>query len=491
VDKNDPVGGLSGIVLPLALAQFVCTYAGTNMNVAITNIATTLGTDVHGVQLAITLFTLTMAALMIPGSKLTDIYGRKRILILGLSIYAVGALIAALAPTLGVLIFGYSLLEGLGSALLIPPVYILLTVSFSGIARAKSYGIVSAAAGIGAAAGPLIGGSITSTLGWQASFILQVIIVILIIILSLRLIGRDLVQEKHHFDLPSTVLSALGFLLIIVGLQTTSTYGWLVANQSFRVGGTVILAEGSISPFVLLAGLSALLLVAFYLSLRHRERVGKEPLLHTYILRNRTSNFGLVTQNVQWLVLQGSFFVVSVFLQTVRGYSPIETGLVLTASTIGVLLTASLAGRLAKRRPQRTLIMAGFIVSILGIALLLLLSNATSPIVLMLPGLFLIGAGIGVMLTSSVNVVQSAFPEKDQGEISGLSRSISNLGSSFGVSIVGSVLVSSLLPKSEPYGLALEVMIAIATVGLIAAILIPRKQFREQVSHLSPATASP
>lgn len=498
VDRNGPPaaagasgGSLRWMVLPLALAQFVCSYAGSNMNVAISAIAKTLGTDVQGVQLAISLFTLTMAALMIPGSKLTDIFGRKRILLIGLSIYAAGALIAALATTLGVLIFGYSLLEGLGSALLIPPVYILLTVSATGIARAKNFGIVSAAAGIGAAAGPLIGGTITSAIGWQASFILQVLIVILIIVLSLRIVEPVVARGEHHFDFPSTILSALGFLLIIVGLQTTSTYGWLTATQNFSVGGTVILPEGSISPFALIAGVGVLMLVAFYFSLRHRERIGKEPLLHTYILRNKTANLGLVTQNVQWLVLQGTFFVVSVFLQTVRGFSAIETGLVLTASTIGVLLTSGLAGRFARRRPQRTLVIAGFLMSISGIALLLLLSNATSPIALTLPGLFLIGAGIGVMLTSSVNVVQSAFPDKDQGEISGLSRSISNLGSSLGVSIVGSVLVTSVLPKSEPYGLALGVMMAFAVVGLIAAFLIPRTKFKEHASHLGESSAPP
>src|SRR5262249_34035812 len=158
------------------------TYAGTNMNVAISDIARTLGTTVHGVQISITFFTLTMAALMIPGSKLTDIWGRKFCFILGLSLYGLGALIAALAPGLGVLIIGYSLLEGVGSAFLTPPVYILITVSFAYLpARARSFGIISASAGIGAAAGPLIGGLITSTFSWRASFILQVLVVIGII----------------------------------------------------------------------------------------------------------------------------------------------------------------------------------------------------------------------------------------------------------------------------------------------------------------------
>ncbi|HEX6777428.1 MAG TPA: MFS transporter, partial [Ktedonobacterales bacterium] len=165
------------IAIPLALAQFICSYAASNMNVAVTDIARDLGTTVIGVQTAITFFTLTMAALMIPGSKLTDIWGRKICFVIGLTVYGLGALIAALAPNLGVLLFGYSLLEGIGTALLIPPVYILLTVTFLDLTtRAKAFGIVSGAAGLGAAAGPLIGGLITSTISWRASFLLQVLV---------------------------------------------------------------------------------------------------------------------------------------------------------------------------------------------------------------------------------------------------------------------------------------------------------------------------
>src|SRR5215207_11009045 len=170
---------ISSIVFPLALTQFIASYAGSNMNVAISDIAEDLGTTTHWVQTAITLFTLTMAALMIPGSKLTDIWGRKRCFMLGLVVYGAGALLASFAQGLGVLIVGYSLLEGIGSALMIPPIYIILTVAFADLeSRAKAFGLVSAAAGLGSAAGPLIGGLITSAISWRASFIAQVLVVL-------------------------------------------------------------------------------------------------------------------------------------------------------------------------------------------------------------------------------------------------------------------------------------------------------------------------
>jgi MFS family permease len=191
------------------------------------------------------------------------------------------------------------------------------------------------------------------------------------------------------------------------------------------------------------------------------------------MFQNRTSNLGLITQNIQWLVLLGLSFVVSVFLQTVRGYGAIETGLILTPATIGILASSMAAGRMAQRRSQAVLIRAGFIVTLGGIILLLLLASATSNVLTFVPGLLLVGLGVGVMLTSSVNVVQSSFPEEDQGEISGLSRSVSNLGSSLGVAIAGTVIVSSLVSGTEGYGLALIVLGLFGLVGLVAAFLLP------------------
>jgi MFS family permease len=465
---------IGSALIPLALAQFIASYAASNMNVAINSIAQDLGTDVHGVQIAISLFTLTMAALMIPGSKLTDIWGRKFCFLLGLIVYGVGALIATLAPGLGILIIGYSLFEGVGSALLIPPIYILVTVMFTDVpTRAKSFGIVSAAAGIGAAAGPLIGGIITTGISWRASFTLQVLVVLFIIIIGRSIPDPGVEGTPPPLDIVGAVLSAAGLFFVVLGILASGTYGWFTAKQDFTIGSLVVIPKGGISPVWLFVAIGALLLVWFFLHLRSREREGKAPLVATRLFRNRTSNLGLTTQLVQWLVMQGSFFVISVFLQTVRGYSAIETGLALIPATIGILLTSSFAGRMAGRRSQKRLIVAGFIISTAGLLLIILLAQGTTNVLAFAPGLFLVGFGVGIMLTMSVNVVQSAFPERDQGEISGVSRSVSNLGSSLGVSIVGSVLVVNLLEGNKNFALALIVMTVFSCIGLIAAILLP------------------
>jgi predicted MFS family arabinose efflux permease len=281
---------------------------------------------------------------------------------------------------------------------------------------------------------------------------------------------------KTVFDVLGAILSAIGLVFVVIGILQSGEYGWVTATKDFKIGDTVIIEEGGISPVWPLVAIGAIFLALFFIHIRSRERAGKEPLLSTRLFRNRASNLGLVTQNVQWLTLQGSFFVVSVFLQTVRGYSAIETGLVLSASTVGIILSSGIAGRLARRRPQVFLIRGGFICFVAGILLMLAIADATSDIWTFLPGLFLAGFGIGVMLTSSVNVVQSSWSEQDQGEISGLSRSVSNLGSSLGTALVGSVLVSTAFSGqgNDEYRAALIVMAVIGFIGLVAALMIPR-----------------
>jgi len=308
-------------LLPLALAQFICSFAGSNMNVMINDISEDLDTNVQGVQLAITLFLLIMAILMIPGSKLTDRWGRKRCFIGGLTLYGIGALLSALSPGLGVLILGNSVLEGVGTALLIPPVYILTTMAFSNLtSRARAFGVISGLGGIGAAAGPLIGGLITTGISWRAAFIFQAAVVATIILLSRRMVDPVAPDPTRPFDAVGAILSAVGMFFVVLG---------------------ILQADSNIALMAVLVAIGAVFLLGFFLSIRSRERAGKEPLLSTGLCRTRVSNLGLVTQNIQWLLLMGTSFVVAVYLQTVRGYNAIETGVIFTAATLGVLLIAA------------------------------------------------------------------------------------------------------------------------------------------------------
>jgi MFS family permease len=446
-------GSLRRMLVPLALAQFICSFAGSNMNVMINDISHDLHTTVQGVQVCITLFLLVMAALMIPCGKLTDRLGRKRCFTIGLSIYGVGAVLSAAAPGLGVLILGNSILEGVGTALLIPPVYILTTMLFHDMkSRAQAFGVISGMGGIGAATGPLIGGAITTALSWRVAFVFQALIIVIILVLARGIHDPVPADPSRPFDTVGAILSAVGLVVLVGGI--------MAADQSLVLMAALIVA-------------GALILAGFFAWIRSRERAGKEALLSTGLFRNRTSNLALVTQNVQWAVLLGTSFVVSAYLQVVRHYNAVQTGVIFTAATVGILLSSLAAGRLARRYRQRSLILTGFVITIIGVIVLIVQVKGHPGAWYFAPGLFLIGTGVGVMLTPSVNVVQSAFPENLQGEISGLSRSISNLGSSIGTAIAGTILVAGLGDANRAYGIAMIVVAFIALIGLGAAVLLP------------------
>ncbi len=362
-----PSSALRAVLAPLALAQFICSFAGSNMNVMITDMSEDLNTSVQGIQIAITLFLLVMAALMIPGGKLTDKYGRKRLFMFGLVVYAVGAVLSAVSPGLGLLILGNSILEGIGTAMLIPPVYILTTLLFTELtSRARAFGVISALGGIGAAAGPLIGGLITSAISWRAAFIFQALIIVVIIFLSRKITDPLPPDPSRPFDTGGAVLSSVGLVLVVMGILAADNNLWLM---------------------IILIVVGALVLALFFRSIRAKEKAGKEPLLSTSLFRNRTSNLGLVTQNTQWVMLLGTSFVVSAFLQVVRGYDAIQTGVIFTAATLGLLVSSLAAERFAKRRSQRTLILAGFVLTIAGIVVLLLIVSGSPTAWAFAPGL--------------------------------------------------------------------------------------------------------
>jgi MFS family permease len=441
-------------IVPLALAQFICSFAGSNMNVMITDISHDLHTDVKGVQTTITLFLLIMAVLMIPASKLSDRWGRKRCFIGGLALYGVGALLSATAPGLGVLILGNSVLEGVGTAFLIPPVYIMTTAAFPAVtSRAKAFGVISGMGGIGAAAGPLIGGLITSGISWRAAFVFQAAVVALIVVLGRRLPDPAKPDATSPFDVVGAVISAAGMFCLVFGILQAGTNTGLL---------------------VLLLALGVALLATLFIYIRAREQRGKEPLLSMDLFRNTVANRGLVTQSLQWLLLLGASFVVSVYLQTERHLNAVKTGVIFTATTVGILVASLAAERLALRRSPRTLVSGGFILTTAGIGLLLgLVKSVPSSVFVLAPGLLLIGLGVGVMLTPSVNIVQSAFSEEQQGEISGLSRSASNLGSSFGTAIAGTILVSDLASGTNSYVAAMIFLAALAVIGVVVSLGLP------------------
>src|SRR2546430_2340524 len=266
VSVGRPPAALRKILVPLALAQFICSFAGSNMNVMITDISEDLHTTVQGVQVAITVFLLVMASLMIPAGKLTDRWGRKRCFTIGLTIYGIGALISAASPGLGVLILGNSIFEGVGTALLIPPVYILTTMLFTDVtSRARAFGLISGMGGVGAAAGPLIGGLITTAISWRAAFVFQALVIVVIFVLGRRIEDPVAPDPSRPFDTVGAILSAAGLIILVMG---------------------ILAADNNLLLTLILLAVAALVVAGFFVHVRAMERDHKEPLLSTGLFRN-------------------------------------------------------------------------------------------------------------------------------------------------------------------------------------------------------------
>ena len=433
------------LLLPLALAQFINAYDTTAMNVAVSKVVLNLHTTVSGVQAALTIYSLVMAACMITGSKLGDIWGRGKTFSIGVTVYGVGAMITALSVNLGMMTFGWSLLEGLGSALMIPAIFALVgTVLPPGKDRLKGYAVIGSAAAGGAAMGPLLMG-FWATLGpwtWRLSFVSEAIVVIVVLSMMHKMGPAPAIENKPKLDIVGAVLSALGLALIVLGVLQASAYGWVHTRVPVILGNKVIIPAGGISPVIpcVIAGLVLLLL--FVLWQRHKSKVGKEPLIDLALFKSRAVAVGLPVVLMLMFMQAGLLFVVPVFLQISLNLSPILCGIAIFPLTVFVIVFSQLTARLTKKFSPKTLIIAGMALIPLGIIFIWVLLSDKPSAWQVIPGGIVVGIGIGLATAPLLNVVQSSAPAKEQSEISGVNRAFSNLGGSFGTAIAGAVLIS-------------------------------------------------
>src|SRR5262245_21864541 len=439
-------GARQGLGLPIAIfasAQFVMVLDSSVMNVSISQIVEDLDTTIQGVQLAITAYTLVMAALMLAGAKLGDILGRDRTFALGLGIYGLGSLTTALSPSLGVLLLGWSLVEGLGAALVIPAIVSLIAGTYSGSQRALAFGIVGGVAGAAIAAGPLIGGWVTTEFSWRYVFAGEVVIVAVILLVRRRIPASPAVGERPSLDVVGVALSSLGLALAVYGILKSSSWGWVKPLGALTIGGTEITPFGfSMVPFVILAGLGVL--AGFVLWEERRERRGLDTLLDRSLLKIAQLRAGLSTLMMQQLILLGTFFVLPVYLQVVLGLDAFETGKRLFPMSVTMFIAALLGPRLAAGVAPKRVAQAGLLA--LAAASVLLLSTIDVELNGTAFGLALavFGVGAGLMLTQLGNVIMSSVDPAKTNEAGGLQGTAQNLGASLGTALIGAVLIAAL-----------------------------------------------
>jgi MFS family permease len=430
-------------MLILASAQFVMVLDSSVMNVAISQIVADLDTTIQGVQSAITLYTLVMAAFMLLGAKLGDILGRNRAFAIGLAIYGVGSLTTALSPNLAVLLVGWSGVEGFGAVLVVPAIAALTAASYEGRARALAYALLGGIAAIAVAAGPLIGGWVTTEFSWRYVFAGETVVVIAILLLRGQIARAPGPERRPQLDVVGVALSSSGLGLVVFAILRSSVWGFVQPRTPPTISGTQITPLGfSPVPFMVLGGLA--LLAAFAAWEQRRARLGRDQLLDTTLLGVAQLRAGLSTLLGQQLVLMGTFFVIPVYLQVVLGLDAFETGKRLLPLSVAMLVFALLGPRIAARRSPRTVAQAGLVAVSIGAVVMLATLDVKLNDAGFKTALALIGAGAGLLASQLGNVIMSAVAPTKTSEGGGLQGTAQNLGSSLGTAIIGAVLLASL-----------------------------------------------
>ena len=435
-----------GLGLPIAIfasAQFVMVLDSSVMNVSISQIVADLDTTIQGVQLAITAYTLVMAALMLAGAKLGDIIGRDRTFVIGLGVYGLGSLTTALSPSLGVLLVGWSLVEGIGAALVVPAIVSLIAATYSGKNRALAFGIVGGVAGAAVAAGPLIGGWVTTELSWRYVFAAETVIVVAIILLRRRLVTSPPIEHPPKLDIVGVAISSSGLALAVFGILKSSQWGLIEPRGALTIDGREITPFGfSAVPFLILAGIG--LIAAFALWEDRRDQKGLDTLLDRSLLKIKRLRAGLTTLMMQQLILLGTFFVLPVYLQVVLGLDAFETGKRLFPMSVTMFAAAMAGPKLAADFAPKRVAQAGLLA--LAAASILLLGTIDVELrgTEFAIALALFGVGAGLLLSQLGNVIMSSVDPAKINEAGGLQGTAQNLGASLGTALIGSVLIAAM-----------------------------------------------
>jgi len=424
-------------LVALATAQFLMVLDQSVMNVSISQLVEDFHTTVTTIQAVITLYCLVMAMLILTGAKIGDIIGRRRAFIIGLVIYACGSALTAASQSVAVLALGWSVLEGIGAALVFPALAALIAGNFEGTQRKAAYAVIGGVAGAGIAVGPIVGGWATTELTWRVVFVGEVFIAGFILFMTRKVRDAPGPRPAPKLDGVGSMLSATGLGLFVFGVLESSTWGWVKPKNS-----PVTIFGFSLTLYVIAAG--CVLLWGFKAWQQHREATQRDPLIHLSLARIPTVRSGVIGLFSQNLILMGTFFVVPLYLQLVLGLDALETGIKMLPISITMLVTAGLGARLSNRFAVRTIVRTGLVVTIAGVLILLATIQPTLSDAGFAIGMGVLGVGMGLMISQLGNVIQSSVEESGRSEAGGLQFTGQQLGSSLGVALLGAIVLSGL-----------------------------------------------
>lgn len=436
-----------GALITLSLSMFIIVIDTTIMNVSISALVEDLNTTVSGVQSAISIYALVMASSILIGAKLSDIFGKKRIFMIGLVIYGVGTTLASLSTSLGMLIFGWSLLEGIGGALMIPNIQVLLRGQYEGEDLAFAYGLIGAVGAVGAAVGPIVGGFFTTFFSWRWAFRTELVIVIVVLLFS-RYLQKDAEEGRRpKFDFLGAGLSIVGWSSIVMGILLIQQYGFFLAKEPFTIGSFEVAPFGlSISP--VLIGVGFIIIGLLFHWEKRLEKHDKDGLFRPSILKTPGIRSGFAVRFIQVGISAAFLYILPLFMQLSFEFTAMQTGVALMPFSISMLLLAIVGSRLSSRFVAKRIIQVGFVLAIIGLgAIGASIQPNISPADLVLGGLF--GAGLGLIASQILNLILSSVKPEKTAETAGLTSTFEQLGNSIGVALVGTLMLGVLSVSME------------------------------------------
>lgn len=427
----------------LSLALMIIIVDTTVLNVSLKNIAGDLNTNLVGLQWVISAYSLTLAALTITGGRLGDLFGRKKMFMVGAVIFAIGSFVTSISHSVNTMIIGESIIEGMGAALMMPATASLLVANYKGRDRGIAFGIWGGIAGAASAIGPIIGGFLTTNYSWRWAFRINVFVAIVL------LLGSVLIAESHDkteykkLDFVGVLLSSFGLLALVYGIIEASTFGWWAARAPFAIFGHSFAPLGlSITPIAILIGV--LLLIGFASWEQRVEKSNRTPLVSMHLLTNTQFTSGMIVVSLLSLGMVGLIFAVPVFLQSVRNLDALHTGLALLPMSVAMLIVAPTSAMLNKFFTAKRIIQVGLVLTVISSFILHVSLTASATATTLMPGLIIFGIGMGMVMAQASNLTLSAVSVQQAGEASGVNSTMRQVGSSFGTAIIGAVLLTAL-----------------------------------------------
>ncbi|MDS0477229.1 MFS transporter [Natrinema sp. 1APR25-10V2] len=421
----------------MSLTTFLVVVNASLMNVAIPTMVDEFDTSITVIQGAVSLYSLVIAALILPAGTLPSRRSPRRVMAVALTAYAGGTLVAAISWNTTILYLGWSLVQGSAAAVIFPLTFTVLTVSYEDDDRAKAFGLLAGVHGIGSTLGPIIGGALTTYASWRWGFSLQIIGAGIILLFVQYVTPNPLSETRSSLDKGGTALSIVGATSLVTGFLLSGKYGWLVERRSFVVGEMQFNPFGT-SPSIWFLGVGLLAFAAFVQYERRMERAGKSPLVPLHVLTNRPFLAGVVTYNVRSIVSAGFMFIFPVYLQAVLGYTAFETGLALLPYSIASIVFATFTISWRKYISPKTLVQVGIVCMGAGLLVLYEQTGPGQTIGRMLIPVALYGAGVGLIVAQISNMTMSAVPTANSPEASGVLNVSSSIGFAMGTAVVGS-----------------------------------------------------